>query len=543
MFALEKRLNKPFSLKYIFSTELLFSLALFSFGLYYYCFRILGGDLSYTPGDYGDSRFINYILEHGYRWLTGKETDFWQANFMYPLKNNVAISDSMIGSLPLYALFRFFGKDTETAYQLWWLSSCILNFAAAFYALGKFGFRPYLAVLGAYAFAFGINNFNQFVHLQFNCKFFVPIACAYFYLFIQKPCFKNLSILSIALLWQFFCSAYISIFLILLFFIGSLFYFSFKKNRQTFLQSWNRTLIIKSVLFLMLIFALFLMVALPYFQMSRLIGKQQYEGIVSYIPLLSSYFFPDLSAVTWHFLCANFIGKIENWWTHNYFAGAFVNAGFIFSLFYLPYCIIKGKKNHALVSMAVLSCLLMLLLFTRTASHFSIFQFFQQWPVFGSMRVPGRFMIVVNFVFIVITLYYLDLFFKRFHFSIFILLAVIVIGDNLFSLNPPFVRSEKLQRINRTEDMKRLILQENKNQCKIVAVLNTSQQAENYQLDVMLATQEMDLYTLNGYSSTCYQLLCGAYNDPKHGQLSLWIKNHQINENEVSFIELKEGLK
>ena len=87
--------------------------------------------------------------------------------------------------------------------------------------------------------------------------------------------------------------------------------------------------------------------------------------------------------------------------------------------------------------------------------------------------------------------------------------------------------------------MKNLILKENKNQAKVVVVLNTNLRLESYQLDVMLATQEMDLYTLNGYSSTCYQLLCGAYNDPKHHNLSLWLKEHQINEKDVSFIELK----
>ncbi len=539
MFALEKRLNKPFSIKNFISTEFLFSLALFSFGLYYYCFRILGCDLSYTPGDYGDSRFINYILEHGYRWLIGKENDFWQANFMYPLKNNVAISDSMIGSLPLYALFRFMGKDTETAYQLWWLSSCILNFVAAFYALGKFKFRPYLAALGAYVFAFGINNFNQFVHLQFNCKFLVPIACVYFYLFIGKPNFKTLVVLSIALLWQFFCSAYITIFLVMFFFFVSVFYFISTKNRENFFEQWNKGLALKSLVLLSAVFALFLTVAGPYFQMSRLLGKQQYENIVSYLPQCSSYFFPDLSAITWNFLCGNFIGKIENWWTHNYFAGGFTYFGFLFSFFYLPYCMIKQKKTNTLLTMAVIACLMIIALFTRTESHFSLFQYFQNWPVFGSMRVPGRFMIVLNFVFIVMSLYYINLFFKRFHFLIIFLLAIVVVGDNLFSVTPPFVRSEKLIRVGRTQYMKNLILKENKNQAKVVVVLNTNLRLESYQLDVMLATQEMDLYTLNGYSSTCYQLLCGAYNDPKHHNLSLWLKEHQINEKDVSFIELK----
>src|SRR5688572_2198182 len=114
-------------------TARFFNWSLFFFGFYYYCIRVVGFHLEYTPGDYGDSRFINYVLEHGYKWLLGIEPDFWTANFMYPLENNIAISDSMGGVLPIYALFRFLGFDTENAYQLWWMSCSALNYICAYW--------------------------------------------------------------------------------------------------------------------------------------------------------------------------------------------------------------------------------------------------------------------------------------------------------------------------------------------------------------------------------------------------------------------------
>jgi hypothetical protein len=40
------------------------------------------------PGDLGDSRFNMYVLEHGYRWLTGLDASFWSAPFFYPFTND-----------------------------------------------------------------------------------------------------------------------------------------------------------------------------------------------------------------------------------------------------------------------------------------------------------------------------------------------------------------------------------------------------------------------------------------------------------------------
>jgi len=39
---------------------------LYGFGMYYFCIRILGFDLTYIPGDLGDSRLINYFWNMGF---------------------------------------------------------------------------------------------------------------------------------------------------------------------------------------------------------------------------------------------------------------------------------------------------------------------------------------------------------------------------------------------------------------------------------------------------------------------------------------------
>ncbi len=515
--------------------EYLFAILLFFFGLYYYCFRVLGFDLSYTPGDFGDSRFINYVLEHGYKWLKGIEPDFWRANFMYPLKDNIAISDSMAGSLPIYALFRFIGFDVEPSYQLWWLSCCILNFWLCFFAFKKIGFNPFLSAIGAYAFAFGINNFNQFVHLQFNCKFFVPITIALFYSFLKEPRQKYFILIVLFTVLQFYCSAYIAIFLIMFMFFFAALYLAFKNNRLLFISHLNKKFIIRLSMITVIGLILLLLLALPYHSMARALGRHKFDSIVSSMPAVFSYFLPGDSSITWDFLKETPAKQYPIWYLHELFPGIFCYLGLLFSFIHVIYALIKKQKLNFLTAFLFISCLCFILIFSRTESNHSLFKFIQMFPGFGSMRLTSRFMIVATFIMIWLSLYYFDKVAKRKTFLLSLLLAFFVIGDNLFDPKK-LSRTLTKTRIERTESMCALIREKNTANNKIIVVLNLNGGSEIFQLDAMLATQKLNLYTLNGYSSTCYGDLCLAYSDPDHTKLSNWLKTYYIEESKVTFI-------
>lgn len=512
-------------------------MALFFFGLYYYCFRILGFDLAYTPGDYGDSRFINYILEHGYKWLLGIEPDFWRANFMYPLKDNVAISDSMAGSFAIYSIFRLLNYNSETSLQLWWLSCCILNFWCCFIALKKIGFNLILSAIGSYVFAFGINNFNQFVHLQFICKFLVPIIIALAYLYLNKPKIKYFFLLIICLVLQFYCSPYICIFLMLFIVFFILFYFSSKTKRQFFYSQLNKKQIIQSMAALSIGVFLVLVLAIPYNKMAKEIGYLNYDYIVGGLPSFYSYFLPNECSITWDFLKNSPLKQMPNWYLQDIFPGAFCYLGLFLSFFYLIYCLIKKQKIDFLPILLFSICIVFICIFSKTESNFSLFKFIKPLPGFNSMRLTTRFMIVINFILIWLSLLYISYVNKEKNILVMIILTAFVIGDNQFN-NDLTSRSLKQTRYKRTLQMCNLIKQNNPKNKKIIAVLNLKNEDETYQLDVMLATQKLNLYSLNGYSSTCYDQLCLAYSDPKHLKLSAWLKKYWIKENEVVFINL-----
>src|ERR1700678_2044596 len=54
--------------------------------------------------DLGDTRLINYLLEHGYRWATQRpgHLEFWNPPFFYPEKNAAAYSDVLLTVGPPY---------------------------------------------------------------------------------------------------------------------------------------------------------------------------------------------------------------------------------------------------------------------------------------------------------------------------------------------------------------------------------------------------------------------------------------------------------
>jgi hypothetical protein len=71
----------------------------FLIGFVVFPIRTLGSDLSYLPGDALDNRLNNYILEHGYRYLTGRADSFWNAPFFYPLSRVTTWSDGRPGRI------------------------------------------------------------------------------------------------------------------------------------------------------------------------------------------------------------------------------------------------------------------------------------------------------------------------------------------------------------------------------------------------------------------------------------------------------------
>lgn len=157
---------------------LIFSLFLIAGTLAFFHPTILSG-FDLMQADPGDTRFNNYMLEHGFRWISGNpsHSSFWDLPIFYPAKNTAAYSDILLGAAPPYWLFRAIGLLPDTAFQMWMIAMGILNFSVAYLTMRKaVGLSALASAGGAYLFAFAALRANQMSHQQLLPQFFSMLA-------------------------------------------------------------------------------------------------------------------------------------------------------------------------------------------------------------------------------------------------------------------------------------------------------------------------------------------------------------------------------
>ena len=153
--------------------------ALFLLGLITVFWPMFDSGFRRVPGDLGDARFINYVLEHSYLWLQREphHTNLWNAPFFHPIPNTIAYSDTLFGVAPIYIGLRILGAEPTTALQLWILIICALNFAAMTrFARRCCGLESLAAAVAAFIFTFGNARLTQLNHLQLLPQFYSIIA-------------------------------------------------------------------------------------------------------------------------------------------------------------------------------------------------------------------------------------------------------------------------------------------------------------------------------------------------------------------------------
>jgi hypothetical protein len=192
-------------------------LAVFAVGFVNFPLRVIGTGGEYLPGDAIDNRLNNFVLEHGYRCLaSGGIVSFWHAPMFYPAPGATGWSDTHLGMLPVYALFRAVGFSPESAFLGYFLVPFILNFAATAWAVRRLGFGPVGAAAGAYIFAFGLALVAQVTHVQLFPRFLVPPAVVFAWEFLREPRSWRLAAVAACFAGQFYLTAYIAYFLALL---------------------------------------------------------------------------------------------------------------------------------------------------------------------------------------------------------------------------------------------------------------------------------------------------------------------------------------
>jgi hypothetical protein len=191
--------------------NLLIPLTLFTISFIIIPLRQFRG-LDLIPGDLGDARFNNYVLETIYLRLTGKVDSFWNMEMFFPYPLVGGFSDNHIGSALFYVVPRLFLSQPDTAFQLWFLIGYFLNFVSAYIAFRKLGMSTFGASVGSGIFAFAFPTSVHAIHAQLHHRWALPMAILAISKFLKGHGPRWLGIAALWAVLQFYIGFYTGFF-------------------------------------------------------------------------------------------------------------------------------------------------------------------------------------------------------------------------------------------------------------------------------------------------------------------------------------------
>lgn len=511
-------------------------------GIYFGAIPYFNTDLSHIPGDYGDARFNNYILEHGHLFLTGKIKDYWNAPFMFPYKNVIGLSDNLLGSLPIYSVFRILNYDKETSFQLWIIALLTLNYLSCYLVLKKLFRNTVIAACCAYIYGFGLYNLGQIFHVQVLPRYIVPFV---FYWFIKLSETKERKYFAYVLLgtvYQFYCGMYLGFFVV--YFLLFLFISSIIINRKLPISFEWKNIRYYLLSIVVSIFAL-LPLMITYYNTSLEVGTRSFDYSFNSLPHLRSYFFTSPASVIWKFLYPYTAFTFSQWWNHCLFPGIIPIAGVTLSII----LIIKSKsKNNEIKRLQLLLLTFILsFIFVIKFKGFTLYKVIYYLPGFSSMRSIDRIINIQMIFFVMLTAASLKLLLDkvRIKWLLLILLPIAVIVDNLIKPEPhkSFVKAESQEDVSYYKNI--ISKQYNKSYEAIAFFpINLSLSTESGKnleavsstTGVMLASQELGIPCVNGYSGFNPMSFEELFMHPDSMRLKAWCSDNQISIKHIQII-------
>jgi hypothetical protein len=488
-------------------------LAIFGISLWLIVIRPLGPNLSRLPGDLGDSRFNNYILEHDFRWITGQDSSLWNAPFSYPYPLTLTFSDNHFGSMLIYDFSRWSGLDRESALQSWYIISFLLNFVAVAYVLKKLKLKPLAIGIGAFFFTFGLPVLAQEGHVQLAYRFCIPLACLALWQFSQRPHFKQLVLLLLWWVWQFFLSIYLGFFLSLL--LASVVvilpltqdkplngYFHYWP--RLFIQAWKSLKLKVGIVYLFLTISLLgalVYLLQTYATASKIYGfTRSWDEVIQMLPRIQSYFIADQSKLwkPFTFLSA---GITSYRWEHQLFVGISV-----FLLLALG-IVWRFKSPYRKLAFLFLGAAGVLVLLTLNVGGFSLYKLIWYLPGANSIRAITRIILVLMWpiaFFIAIELdALLNISNKKGGYSAIVLIFLaLIVTESIFFNHITYSKKDSVTRLQTLREQ----LPTNLPKDPVLFVWNPENNPWYLsELDAMMLSQNLGWPVLNGYSGNLPQ--------------------------------------
>lgn len=283
---------------------LIFGLFIFSYPMFF--------NANSMPGTLEDNRFINYVLEHGYNWIIQTKTheSFWNMPMFYPNKNTLAYSDILLGGMIIYTPIRFIIKNPQSAFQLFYIIVCSLNFITFFYLAKKiFKLDNLYSSFAAFFFSFCLPRSAQTQHIQLFIQFYMVLSIFFFASINEKYSkLKNKFLFLLGIIFflvQIYTTFYFGWYMLFSLPIAIVSMLIFKNSREAF-KNWFKN-IDKNYIYLIII------------------------GLIGLMPLC------------WHYLLvgSKFAKAEPSSWTHLFFSQSQFDLFFVdLTYFYFPEAIL-----------------------------------------------------------------------------------------------------------------------------------------------------------------------------------------------------------
>ncbi|MCT4580434.1 MAG: hypothetical protein N4A35_03375 [Flavobacteriales bacterium] len=503
----------------------------------FFQFSVTGVNLKYFPGDLGDARFNTYLLEHAHQYFTGEIDDFWNAPFMYPEKEVISYSDNLLGSAPFYSIFRSIGIDRETAFQCWFILMGLLNFGFCYLFLKAVFKNKYTAVVGALIFSISIALHSQLTHAQVFPRFPIPIAfwlCFQFYKTFNPIYFLGILM---TVVYQFYCGIYlgfllvIPVTLVLLGILISKYELLFQNIKRL---TWLAKMLISPIISVLAILPLML----PYLRRSALLNEEKtYDAIVASLPTIRSYFYVHNNGNSlWSFLSKT--GEdYPAFYDHQIFVGGIGMLCMLLFFGSLIFIVLKRKSNQAFYLIIGFSALLSFALFTRYQG-FSLYEYVFKIPGFEALRSLTRIINIFLIFFAFATAFVSNYFFSKSTQTapIIFTVLVLIIGIDNYTKEASIYRSEKAVAVKRVDDLVDKMSHIPPQTVVSYEPLQQEDAAIFYQLDAMLASQQLHLKSLNGYSATSPVGFDSYWRNIDSTARNIWLTTKKFNQDSLIII-------
>jgi hypothetical protein len=528
---------------------LLILFTVFFIGLLSYPLTVLGLDFSYMPGDLGDARFINYVLENGYQFILGNRNSFYDAPFFFPAKNVLAMSDNMVGHLPIYSFFRLLHFSREDALQGWWLTLFTLNYFISFTCFYKLSKNFMGALLVAYLFSFSILNLVQLNYLQINAKFLLPVLFLFYMKWLETKQSKLLSFFLLVFFAQVLLSIYYAIFMIVFILVLSMIHIlitkSFKPFKDIFVQF--RTYRFTSLILLAVVAASIFYLS-HYMKAANETGVRNYENIQGSIPEFQTYFSAH-PASRW----SDNIGLGDkhfpnNYWLHEYFPGVFY---YLILLAMLLLLIMKPKLilNYRLKLVSI-TFLILFFISLKWPNNFSPLKYLYDIQFFAPIAFVSRIIFVLDVLVLFMALHLLSRLFSKtnnyLRNGLYLACFAFIFFDNQLVNTDAITRISKYEILDRYKQLEKIIEKKDlKNKKALAIVYEDIHKSEfNFILDAMLISQNHNLNCINGYSSNAPKYADKFWTTPTRKELNNWCRINSLDSAQVliidgPFLELK----